>query len=737
MNARGGSGRYAFEVDGLPAGLRSQGAVIAGIPRTTGTFPVTIRGYDDQGNTDVRTVTLTVNGATVTGTLATSGATAGTWTQVVGGSTVTATSAGAAPAAAAPRVDIGPVPVAYSPSYPTGGNNPFPSTSFPTGSSPNFIPSSLPTQIQNYNYETVTTRDFYQSTTDDIQSNAVVQRQINANKVIANLLSIIQQLTANVNGVQADIPAATAAVNQALADQRVVQQKIVAAENANKTLASNIDSVRNQITTLQTSLSKVNGDVAAAQGPIDAAFTLKSTSQAALDSAKARATGFPGALDAANQAKRDTQKSIDDLRDKVYALNLQINNIQTEISNAPSYITTADSDIANLDTQISALLAQLDKLRQQRADAKNRSDYYKNINVTGGAQIRLLKSQVDTFTSQINSLQSTLDTTNANIDKINRDSQETSTNIANLNAKIREADAALTNAQRNKDALAGQSASIVTSITATTTTLNNLLSQVPAYNNALVQAYNEGNDANDRLTHLRGVLDALRNKYTDSLAQLNDAKAALERARAEKEVADIAFNEQIKRKGGVTVLPFSIPGTGDFGIGTGGKVTASTSTASGSNAGAPLRPGALTGAGGQVGPNAQGAGAAPGALVGDLTNYVSNSLSSGVNAATLYPFIIRWGTGLRGAVLGDFTCGTSQSTGSGVITAVQDGTITIRNSNGEETVLYLGGCTKLSATRPNYQIAVGDRITYQEANSAPVVQSSKRVVNVSAVTCQA
>jgi hypothetical protein len=50
----GGSGRYRYEIDGLPAGLKNQGPVIAGIPRTSGKYPIWIRSYDDQGNSDVR-----------------------------------------------------------------------------------------------------------------------------------------------------------------------------------------------------------------------------------------------------------------------------------------------------------------------------------------------------------------------------------------------------------------------------------------------------------------------------------------------------------------------------------------------------------------------------------------------------------------------------------------------------------------------------------------------------------
>lgn len=873
LTANGGSGRYAFEVLGLPAGLRNQGAVIAGIPSAAGTYPVTIRTYDDQGNTDVKTVIINVNsGASAnvyvngnavagsTGTYSVSSSQTATVSvntngngnvnvngQTVGGATtinvngglagVTSTipswlgslnPTGSAPAGGAPGspsapgapgasgpdsgapgtaptggapgsgapgstpaggspsgpspsgstpsgstpISIGPVPAGYSPNYPTGAGNPFPTQTFPTGTSPNFIPSNLATQIENYNYQVVTSRDTYSTTTEDIRSQAVFQRQINANKAVANLLSIIQQLTANVNGVQADIPSATQAVNQAIADQRVAQQKVAAAENANKTLTSNIESVRTQITTLQTNLGKVNTDLGNAQDPIDSATTNKATIQANLDAINSRLGNLPNALAAAKQAQKDAQAALDALRSQINTLNGKISTIQVDIDNSATYSAAADADITSLDGQIAALLAQLDKLRQQRADAKNRSDYYKTINITGGAQIRQYKTQIDGINGQIPAAQAALDAANANVDKINRDMGDASTTIANLKGKLAESDIAITNAQKNKDGLASQSATIVQSITSYSSTLNNLLSQVPAYNNALVQAYNDGNDANDRYAQLKGVLDALKAKYLESLTQLNDAKSALEKARSEKEIADIAVNEQIKRQGGSTVLPYSIPGTGDLGIGrttTTTTTTTSSSTTGGSRGGnipngngpngsgrpgapgAPgsagsgsvfgPRPGSNIGAGGALGQFAAGAGTRPGRLTGDLTHYISNSLTSGVNAATLYPFVVKWG-GLRRGVdgnaawpNGNFGCGKSQSLASaGTITEINPGSVTITGNDGQTTTLYLGGCTSLQANKPDYEFTVGDRVQWSGYDAQ---RQDIRAYNAESVTCYA
>jgi len=64
----------------------------------------------------------------------------------------------------------------------------------------------------------------------------VFYRQIDANERIANILSIVESLTANVNGAQADIPGATQALNQAIADQQSAQKLVESAEAANKTL---------------------------------------------------------------------------------------------------------------------------------------------------------------------------------------------------------------------------------------------------------------------------------------------------------------------------------------------------------------------------------------------------------------------------------------------------------------------------------------------------------------------
>lgn len=60
VNTIGGSGKYRYEASGLPAGLKMQGPVIAGIPRSPGRFSVLLYAYDDQGASTSKTINIEV-----------------------------------------------------------------------------------------------------------------------------------------------------------------------------------------------------------------------------------------------------------------------------------------------------------------------------------------------------------------------------------------------------------------------------------------------------------------------------------------------------------------------------------------------------------------------------------------------------------------------------------------------------------------------------------------------------
>lgn len=67
---------------------------------------------------------------------------------------------------------------------------------------------------------------------------------------------------------------------------------------------------------------------------------------------------------------------------------MQIATIQSDIEGAGVNQKAQDDNIKDLDTQIAALQAQLADLQARRNAAKNRSDYFKNLPVSGPSQIR-------------------------------------------------------------------------------------------------------------------------------------------------------------------------------------------------------------------------------------------------------------------------------------------------------------------------------------------------------------
>lgn len=60
IRSTGGSGRYRYEARGLPAGMRLQGAVLAGIPTVPGLYNIQLRAFDDSGRSADKSVQMMV-----------------------------------------------------------------------------------------------------------------------------------------------------------------------------------------------------------------------------------------------------------------------------------------------------------------------------------------------------------------------------------------------------------------------------------------------------------------------------------------------------------------------------------------------------------------------------------------------------------------------------------------------------------------------------------------------------
>ena len=69
-------------------------------------------------------------------------------------------------------------------------------------------------------------RDTRQVTVDDIKRTAIFNRQANANKAVANLIAIVQRLTANVNAATNDMTVLTQFLADTEATYNACQEEV-------------------------------------------------------------------------------------------------------------------------------------------------------------------------------------------------------------------------------------------------------------------------------------------------------------------------------------------------------------------------------------------------------------------------------------------------------------------------------------------------------------------------------
>lgn len=256
------------------------------------------------------------------------------------------------------------------------------------------------------------------------------------------------------------------------------------------------------------------------------------------------------------------------------------------------------------------------------------------------------------------------------------------------------------------------------------------------------------NDAADAVRKAKQNLDAMNNKYNTESQWLADANNNLERARAEKELADLGVQEIIAAS--TNALPFAIVPNGQGN-------TPAGSPAGNNPSGSPL------------GPVVERNEVAPGSpvVVGDLNTYLSQAYGAGVDPSrastlsALYPLGLTTiqaltgqsttgvfnpdGSFTQGRVpvtagsqgvpntfgLANFSCnGVSGLTqGRGSVQSVQPGQIVVQLDNGNKVNLNVSGCSNLNAVKQNFSI-VPQTIVYFKG-----VQNGSGSINLQQLTC--
>jgi chromosome segregation ATPase len=234
---------------------------------------------------------------------------------------------------------------------------------------------------------------------------------------------------------------------------------------------------------------------------------------------------LPQALDAATRARKDAEGNLGLIQGNLTTIQNQIAALQSDIDNVGPLGNNADGNLANIDAQIADLTNKLNDLKKLRADAQNRSDYFRNLNVSGPSQIRQWQNIINSnINPQLTNAQAhVLDAIN-NIKKIQDEIDGHNNNITSNNARIRELEALIGAAQRRRDTLTTESNSLASAINTANNNLNSLLALAPTYNQNLINSYTDGNDANDKVARTKALVEALNKKYLDSQTNLQAAQ---------------------------------------------------------------------------------------------------------------------------------------------------------------------------------------------------------------------
>jgi uncharacterized phage infection (PIP) family protein YhgE len=146
---------------------------------------------------------------------------------------------------------------------PNGGRFLTPSNSTVKPATPNIVASA----ISNAQAPYVPSRDAKAITVDDIKRNAAFNRQLNANKAVGNLISIIQQLTANVNAAKNDL--------------NTFQDQLTASQNVNNDCNNKIYDLSNTRTKILNAIKDIQDKITEANKKIsDLALVIRDLTNA-------------------------------------------------------------------------------------------------------------------------------------------------------------------------------------------------------------------------------------------------------------------------------------------------------------------------------------------------------------------------------------------------------------------------------------------------------------------------
>ena len=243
-------------------------------------------------------------------------------------------------------------------------------------------------------------------------------------------------------------------------------------------------------------------------------------------------------------------------------------------------------------------------------------------------------------------------------------------------------------------------------------TLEYLNGELNPLQQALNAAYSEGSEANNAVNIAQQNLAAINERWRSDKIKLDNALKNLEKARAQKEVADLAMEQLLQERS--EVLPYSVIPNGDGLTNPGSPVGNNPS-------GSPLGPYTSGGSG----------------SLSTIVSSVTSSSSSGISTTTSqYPFslyrqvqsISQYAPylGSSGSIIpglyqggnglvynGNFNCANNLShMYEGTIKSIGNNALQITSNSGDVMIGTINPCTSSYGPQPNYTPKVGDIVSF-------------------------
>ncbi len=559
----GATGPVTYQAQNLPSGVRLYNDKIELFDNSNannGYYPIKIRANDASGASDERIILLVVK--------AEKGSTIESVTVSQGASNIRGSAAAAAAAAPVavelPQPDNGVSTLLDSlnvaaPAPGTGdsatvaADAAYPTIKFPTGGNVNAPNPTVNLIASNQAARTGAIRN--QITADDVRVKASFERQLNAARALANLLSIVKQAIANKNAATEETTKRQAIYDAAVKSQRDAQAGVIKAEGdvarvkqAIALLTGNINDVNKKIADLQA----VDKDL---KGQRDVLNKGVQNSQNQLNDINFGLGKNEKDTADANDAKNSKEtecKSYDAeaarTKDDRDAKNGQLNDVTYRLNAAKDRVNADANKVKDLENQLAAARANLATSQKAADDLAAQQAALQAAVAEASKKIEDLSARQSKCQSEYDAIIARIEKLKDNANTLNQQKYQTEAEIKSLTEKI----AGLTN-EINK--IPAQINDYNTQIAQFTKNLNFLRNQLPIFQRVLNDAYNVGNSANEAVRVAKQNLDAAVARYNSEKKIEEDATYNLELARTEKDEADRAVDALIRD--GVGILPYA------------------------------------------------------------------------------------------------------------------------------------------------------------------------------------